>query len=409
MLEGYFKGMLMISVEGSNLERFINRCNAKGITLYNVARQRYDMMLCSIDLDNFKTVAAVNRELKCRIRVKRRYGLKFLLNRLSRRKAFVVGAAMFVIFLTVLSSSIWRIDVSGADRLQVTQILKVLEDNGAGVGVFKTRCDTKALELAIKKELDDVEWVIVELKGVVMDVRVIESVEAIPREDTAPASLVAEVEAEILKINPLRGDPMVKVGDIVSPGQVLLNGLFDRMAEENYYKLENASGLVRARVRYSGTASICLDDIDHRFFTGRERTVCTVKLFGVELGQKSSVEFENYTVETEEYKLFSRGALFPIYGYRRVYKEYRPLTAEEIYSLGQEKILTMAYNDANRLIPIEAETETQSTEYIYNEVTRVLTANTTVTVIHNIGVKRLFTDEEIAAIEQKYQGKKEQQ
>ena len=85
------------------------------------------------------------------------------------------------------------------------------------------------------------------------------------------------------------------------------------------------------------------------------------------------------------------------------------MTAEEIYSLGQEKILTMAYNDANRLIPIEAETETQSTEYIYNEVTRVLTANTTVTVIHNIGVKRLFTDEEIAAIEQKYQGKKEQQ
>ena len=42
-------------------------------------------------------------------------------------------------------------------------------------------------------------------------------------------------------------------------------------------------------------------------------------------------------------------------------------------------------------------------------MTRVLTANTTVTVIHNIGVKRLFTDEEIAAIEQKYQGKKEQQ
>ena len=150
MINQYIKGMLEISVEGVNLERFINRCNANGLVLYSVYRERYDLMRCTVNLADFKKIAVINRELRCRIRVKKRYGARFLINRVKRRKAFVIGAAVFAVFIMILSSSIWRIDISGINRVTATQILEVVNAMDAGVGIFKAKCDTKALEMAMQ-------------------------------------------------------------------------------------------------------------------------------------------------------------------------------------------------------------------------------------------------------------------
>lgn len=405
MLSEYIKGMLMISIEGVNLEHFINKCNAAGVTLYNVSRERYDLMFCRIRYGDMKSIASLNRELKCRIKIKRRYGLRFFMNRLGRRKAFVVGMAMFVVFITVLSSSIWRIDISGTNKITPTQIINIVNDMGAGVGIFKTRCDTKTLELAIKKELPDVDWVIVEFHGVVMDIRIIESVTGVERQDKFPASIISEVDGEIVSINALRGDKKVLKGSKIKVGQTLIDGIYDRIADQGFYKLENAEGTVTARVNYSGNAEICIDNIDNRDFTGNEKVKYTLELFGKTFGD-TSVEYENCTEETKTYRLFDNGRLFPIIATRKVYKEYNIKSDETLYNEARDKLLIMAYNDAKRLIPIGAKTESQSIEYVYDNVARILKAQTFVTAIHEIGVKRTLEQWEIDNIKTKAEGKK---
>lgn len=405
MLSEYIKGLLAVSVEGVNLERFINKCNAAGISLYNVNRERYDLMFCRVKYGDMKLIAQLNRELKCRIKIKGRYGLRFLMHRISRRKAFIVGMAMFIVFITVMSSSIWRIDISGTDRITPTQVIEVINDMGAGVGIFKTRCDTKTLELAIKKELSGVDWVIVEFHGVVMNIRIIESVQGVEREDKTPASIVSEVNGEIVSINALRGDKKVFVGSKVKVGQVLIDGIYDRLNQHGFYKLENAQGSIIARVNYSGSAEICIDDIDKRAFTGKEKTVYTLEMFGKTFG-KTDIEYENYTEETKTYNLFKKGWLFPIKATKTVYKEYNIKSDEELYQEAQDKLLNMAYNDAKRLIPIGAQTESQSIEYVYDNVTRTLSAETLVTALHEIGVKRPLEQAEIDYIKTKAEGTK---
>lgn len=403
MFSEYIKGMLTISVEGVNLERFINKCNSVGVKLYNVSREKYDLMLCRIKYGDMKAIASLNRELKCRIKIKRRYGLRFLMNRISRRKAFVVGMAMFAVFITVLSSSVWRIDISGTDRVTATQIIDIVNEAGAGVGIFKTRCDTKALELAIKKELYDVDWVIVEIHGVVMDIRVIESVEGIEREDKTPASIVSEVEGEIVSINALRGDEKVFKGSKVKVGQTLIDGIYDRIADKGFYKLVNASGTVKARVNYSGAAEICIDDVDNRSFTGNEMVVYTIDICGKKIGN-ANIKYEHYTKEIQNYDLFSRGRLFPITATRTLVREYTVKSDETLYREAQDRLLNDAYNDAERLIPIGAEKESQSIEYSYDNVTHILRAKTLVTAIHEIGVKRELEQSEIDRIKAKAEG-----
>ncbi len=402
---GYIKGMLTLSIEGVNLERFINKCNSAGVSLYGVSRHQYDVLECSINYPDMGKIAKLNRELKCRIKIRRRFGLRFLLNRIARRKAFVVGAAMFAVFITVMSSSIWRIDISGTDRLTATQVIEVVNSMGAGVGIFKTKCDTKSLELEIKKQLPDVDWVIVEFHGVVMDIRIIETVTGVQRQDTTPASIVSEVDGEIISISVMRGDKKVFVGSPVHPGKVLIDGVLDRLSSDMpYYKLESAYGQIIAKVNYDGSASMSLDSIDNKIFTGNKKVSYTLELFGKTVIRGSIPQFEHYTEEKQEYDLFLPGRLFPIKAVRTVYREYTTKTDEELYSEAQEQVLTMAYNDSKRRIPIGAEVDSQSIEFFYDNASRTLSAKTHVIAIHEIGVRRELTQQEIDDIKTKAEG-----
>ncbi len=399
MIGKYIKGMLGMSVKGVNLERFINKCNAEGIVLYSVYREKYDMMRCAVNLADFKKISAINRELKCRIRVKRRYGLKFLFNRVMRRKAFVVGAALFIVFMTVLSSSIWRINITGIDRIHATDILSVVNGMDAGIGIFKAKCDTKALELAIKDELPDVDWVIVRIKGVVMNIDVVETVTGVKPEDTTPASIISEVEGEIVYISTLKGDQAVKVGDKITPGQTLINGIVDRRQDKNYYLIQNAMGNIKARVEYMGTAALSLDAIDAKIYTGKTQTKKYIEVFGKKIGDDTGSPFEYADCERTEYKIFKENSLFPIYVVKTVYTEYTPMTEEQIKAKAAELLMQNAINDARRLIPINANIEKQDIQYDFDAETGMLYANSTITAVHEIGVKKYLTQSEIDELE----------
>ena len=56
MVSGYVKGLLEISVEGMNLERFLNLCVENGIPLQNINRPRYGQMTCVIKADDLRTI-----------------------------------------------------------------------------------------------------------------------------------------------------------------------------------------------------------------------------------------------------------------------------------------------------------------------------------------------------------------
>ncbi len=394
MIGKYIKGMLEITVCGVNLERFINKCNASGIPLYSVCREKYDLMRCVIDLKSFKKISAINRELKCRIRVKRRYGLKFLFNRIMRRKMFVVGAAVFIVFMTVLSSSVWRIDITGIDRIRATDILSVVNGMDAGVGIFKAKCDTKALEMAIRAELDDVDWVIVKIDGTVMKINVIETVIGRPREDKSPASIVSEVAGEVVYVSAMRGDKMVKPGDMISPGQTLINGIIDDRNLGVVY-VRNAMGTVRARVEYTGEARLDINDVDNRVFTGNVTEKRCIKIFGLTIGQKDASPYENSTKEVTEHSVFKEHSLFPIYAVKTTYREYTVMSDEEQKAKAGELLMREAINDARRLIPLNADIETQEIEYDIDAETGMIYAKSTVTAVHEIGIKKYLTQSEI--------------
>lgn len=398
MIDQYIKGMLVISVEGVNLERFMNRCSANGIVLYNACKKKYDFLECAVKLSDFKAIARLNRELRCRIRVRKRYGLKFLFNRVKRRKAFVIGAAIFTVFLVILSSTVWRIDIKGIDRLTATQIINVINGQNMGVGVFKAKCDTKALELEIKKSLPDVDWVIVKLNGVVMNVEIIETVERISRIDTSPSRIISEVPCEIVSVNALRGDAKVKPGSTVNAGDILVDGIsVCDPNSEPVYRVVNAMGRITAKVAYTGNATVKLDDVESKVYTGNTEKHLLLTMFGNTFG-KHKPFFENYDTSVKEYSLFTEGRLFPIIATSTEYKEYYLLTDKERKGKALDELFTSACNDAMRQIPIGAEILSRDVEYEFDDKTKTFTATAKITAVHSVGVTQKITEDEIRSI-----------
>lgn len=93
---GWFKGYLLIRVNGYGSRRFVNLCRNHGIDLWLI---RYDdcedVLYCRIFLRDFYRLRPIAR--KCRVRpvAVERSGFPFVLEEMGKRLSFFTGIAIF--------------------------------------------------------------------------------------------------------------------------------------------------------------------------------------------------------------------------------------------------------------------------------------------------------------------------
>ena len=95
----YIIGYLRISVEGYYTERFINICTNKKLLIWNLKRDKNVKLYLNIGIKDFKQLSDVARKTKCKIKIKKKSGLPFVLNRYKKRKIF----GLFLIIISFYS------------------------------------------------------------------------------------------------------------------------------------------------------------------------------------------------------------------------------------------------------------------------------------------------------------------
>ena len=86
----YILGYVNISVEGYYIERFINTCLSKNILIWNVKREKSTYMCANVGIKDFKRLKEVSKKTKCKMKIERKKGLPFLMNRYRKRKIFAI-------------------------------------------------------------------------------------------------------------------------------------------------------------------------------------------------------------------------------------------------------------------------------------------------------------------------------
>ena len=331
----YLTGYVNITVEGYYIEKFINICTNKNIMLWNLKRENSIVLRASIHISDFKLLKRICKDTRCKVKIEKKKGFPFVIKKYKKRKVFI-GLLIAIIFIIIgLSNFIWNIEVEGLETISKQDILNLAETEGLAVGKFKGKIDTKEVINKIRLERDDIAWVGIDVKGTNAIIKVVEAdkkPEIVDEDDYC--NIVADKDAIIRKVSAQNGTPLVKEGDVVKKGDIIIEGVFRGKYTGDRYV--HAQGEVRAEVWYTSTQRVELQEVQKKE-TGEQETKYSVKLNNFHINfHKSIPKFEKYdTIETgKKLKLFSNFYL-PIELVEYTYKEYEEVVV--IHSIEEAK------------------------------------------------------------------------
>ncbi len=302
----YIVGFLRISVEGYFVERFINICISKNILLWKTKREKTTFVKANISIKDFRRISSIAKQTKCKVKIEAKKGLPFIFNKYKKRKIFFVFLFIIIALIISLSNFIWNIEVEGNQKIPTEEILENLKQEGLDIGKFKGSIDTKKIIDQIRLDRNDLAWIGIEIKGTNAVVKVVEAdlKPEILQEDEY-CNIVATKPGIIVKVNAVNGTPVVKEGDVIKQGAVLIAGWLEGKYTGTRYV--HANGVVQAKVWYSQTEKVGLKE-QKNIRTENVENKYSVKLNNFQINlYKTLSKFEKYDtiIQNKKIKLFS--------------------------------------------------------------------------------------------------------
>lgn len=213
----YLLGYANISVEGYFIERFINICISKNILLWNVKRKKSSFLLANIAIKDFKNIRQIAKNTKCHIKIEKKKGLPFVLNRYKKRKIFIGLLILVMLFIFSISNFIWNIEVIGNNTISKEELVEQLKEYGLETGKLKAKINTKEVIDSIRLKRDDIAWIGIKIVGTNAVVEVVEA-DKKPNiiNENEYCNIISDKQGVITKINVQNGTALMKVGDIVT-------------------------------------------------------------------------------------------------------------------------------------------------------------------------------------------------
>lgn len=240
-------------VRGAHLEKLINLLTSSGLYLWDVKRLGTGAIQAKIRAHGFLRIRELIRRTNSTLKIHRKKGWPFIWRKMVYRKMFWIGALVFIALLVYLSSFIFFIKVEGFAGGERQQLLANLAKLGLKPGVLRRELLPRKslIEREIMIHTPGAVWLGISIQGVVAEIKVV-------KRKFAPASLgksdiVASKDGVVSKMIVVRGTPVVKEGDTVARGDLLISGVewqTDAQAGELIKKEAPASGIVEAKVWY---------------------------------------------------------------------------------------------------------------------------------------------------------------
>ena len=349
----YIKGYLIVKITGYSLERFLTLCCRNDINIWNLQSNDYEYKFC-IRIVDFYKLKPFLRKTRTHIRILDKKGLPFFFNRYRKRKIFFAGLFLCAGMLVILSQFIWEIDFKGNVSLTDDVLLKFLSTQNVYSGIQKSKINSDDLKKAIRNNFNEVIWTSVEISGTRMIVYIKENENILPVDNNPdiPSSIIADKDGIIISIITRQGTPMVKAGDEIKKGTLLVDGktpIYNDSKELTKYNYCIADADIYAQTVYEYYDKIPLE-YEVKNFTGNNKESLYIRLFDKEIIFKIfNTKYENYDSDYSEKQLIiGKNIYLPFYWGERTDSEYTIETKkhsnEEADKLANEKLNAFCEN-----------------------------------------------------------------
>ncbi|WP_305768073.1 sporulation protein YqfD [Candidatus Epulonipiscium viviparus] len=290
-LWNYLKGYVIVEISGERIEKLLNGALNQGIYFWD-AQSDGNKVVLKTSMDGFKELKAIVFRAKCRISILEKCGLPFINFKYRKRSVFIIGGVAFVAFFWFLTSFVWLVEIEGNDILEETDIIQTLREGGYTTGVLKSKLNLREAEQYLINQHNEILWTGISFQGTKLNVQITEAVpKPIIHNETEPTNIVATRDGIITYIATNSGTPLVKKGDTVKKGDILVTGVVTLESDlviDAYYV--NADAAIVARTPYTLEASLPLDK-DQKVYLADYKTTYSIKLFDTQFNLGTKDEF----------------------------------------------------------------------------------------------------------------------
>lgn len=353
----YFRGYVEVALWGYAPERFFNLCSNHDILIWDL-RQDGDVYYFYISVEGFRCLKPLLKKSGTHIKISRKNGIPFFFFRYRKRKILFASVFVCMLILFTLSRFVWKININGNDSVTDDSMLQFLEEKNSSYGTPVSEIDCTKLEEEIRSCFDSIIWTSVKREGTTLTVDVQENLvvasqpsnaqlpEELKNQDEKGYDLLALHDGTIESIYVRKGTPMVRQGDIVKKGDVLVSGalpIYDDSGTLTAYQRCTADADIQLKTDYAYKDSFAAKHTQ-RIYSGQIQ-----QRYGFGFGDSyfqfpwNKVDYENYTVmDTRTQVRLCDSFYLPVWLVRRTYEEYKEeqviYTKQEARQQAQENL-----------------------------------------------------------------------
>lgn len=393
----YLRGWVELEIQGAFPESVLNSCAARNIEFWSVKKPDSCTIRMKVRRKASDTVAGLAVKCQCQVTRVKPWGAPVELRKLRGRYALAIGAVVCAAILVVSSSFVWEIRVEGNETISAGEIVRALEDCGAGIGSFWPAFTGDTLRNELLLALPELRWAAVNYDSSTITVIVREKTEKpeMVYEDEA-IHVVAEKSGIVSRMSVLRGQPMVVERQTVLEGDRLISGAVPSTFGDT--RIVHAYGTVEARTWYEISAARPLTAAG-KSYTGEETTRFALK-FGtnrVNFYGNSRIYEGNCDKIIMEYPMSIDGVFtLPVTMIRETYVEYVPTGTEQSVDKAKQEMETELREYLESLL--EEGDSVTSASVSFSESEGVLTATLHAECLEDIGMEVPMTEGEIMQV-----------
>lgn len=236
-----------ISIQGKNTKRILTTLIKQNINIEEIKYEK-DRLILKVSYEDYKKIKNIRTSYK--IEIIKTVGKKRIKDLYQKYKVSIFIFVISIFFIIFLSKQVLFINIE-TDNRKLKGIIKE-ELNKNNITLFtiqKNYKNLKEISTKIKQNNQNIiEWIELEQKGTILNIKVIERVDKKEKEDNTPKDIIASKNGYIRRIYSRRGQLMKNIEDYVKKGEVIISGNIIR--NEKVVGQVKAEGKVYAEVWY---------------------------------------------------------------------------------------------------------------------------------------------------------------
>ena len=236
------KGYKKVEVLGMNQARLLSALATSGVSVFKVKKVNHKIMQFCVKNNECEKFFAITDKLCYNVMTIYDTGLKNKAKNLVKRLGYILGTIVFFVATIIPSQFVCKVEFLGDANVYSDRLNNYLSNNGVAVFANFSTLDLDELEVKMLKENDFLSFVSLKHRGGTLIVYAKLRAQPPTVIDSTITKLYSTVNGVVDSVKVYRGTPVVKAGDKVEVGDLLVDGVVtvrDTTVASNVYATVN--------------------------------------------------------------------------------------------------------------------------------------------------------------------------